>query len=157
MKSNFSELGLDSVAIGRAIRHAGLTRGYQLNMTQLNKLLYIAYGVHLVRFKERLTREHPAAWPYGPVFPRMFNTIRLSDPITDAEYKELPERICSLLDEVVRLFGRYSANALSSWSHQDGSPWARTLERSGGMWNEKIDDEDIFSYFYNFVKMEVPG
>lgn len=152
--SNFIELNLDSIDVGRAIRYVGMTKNMQLNMTQLNKLLYIAYGVHLVRQKQRLTAEHPAAWPYGPVFPRMNNKLKLSDAIIDIEYRSLADDIRRLLNEIVSIFGPIKANILSAWSHEPGSPWALALERSNGKWNQKLDDEDIFDYFYNFVAME---
>ena len=39
------------------------------------KLLYCCYGAVLAETNERLTDEHPKAWPYGPVFPRTFTDI----------------------------------------------------------------------------------
>lgn len=155
--SNFSELNLDSVEVARALRYVGIANNMlQFNMTQLNKLLYIAYGIYLVRYKVRLTAEHPAAWPYGPVFPRVTRKISLSDSITPLEFSRLSEPVRLLLAEVTTLFGDIPANKLSAWSHKEGSPWSHAVERSGGKWNEKLDDEDIFDYFYNFVAMENP-
>lgn len=153
--SNFTELNLDSITVGRAIRYAGIQNGFQFNKTQINKLLYIAYGMLLVRRKERLTAEHPAAWPYGPVFPRMNTKIKLSDPIADKEYNALPDTVRSLIDEVVKKYGHFNARTLSNWSHKDGSPWAKAEDRAEGKWNEKLDDEDIFNYFFNFFSMEI--
>ena len=40
-----------------------------VNMTKVQKLLYITYSVFLRVYRERLLDEHPQAWPYGPVFP----------------------------------------------------------------------------------------
>lgn len=154
--SNFAELNLDSVDVAKALRYVGITNKMQFNMTQLNKLLYIAYGIYLVRYKIRLTTEHPAAWPYGPVFPRVTRKISLSDTINAYEFCMLSEPVRLLLAEVTTQFGDIPANKLSAWSHKEGSPWSRAIERSHGKWNEKLDDEDIFDYFYNFVKMETP-
>lgn len=50
-------------------------RGLEINMTKLQKLLYIAYGTYLAIKNQRLTNEHPQAWPYGPVFPTTRNRL----------------------------------------------------------------------------------
>lgn len=155
--AEFRELGYDSVYIANAIRYSGHKHKFQFNMTQLNKLLYIAYGVRLVSHRERLVKEHPAAWPYGPVFPRVRNHVKLSDLITSNEYDALSDDIKGLIDSVVLTFGKYNAGQLSSWSHQHGSPWEKALSRSDGKWNEKLDDEDIYDFFYTFIKADQGG
>lgn len=155
--AEFITMDNDSVDIAKALRWSGKQHGYQLNMTQLNKLLYIAYGIRLVSHRERLVKEHPAAWPYGPVFPRVRQHIKLSDYITSDEYNKLSGDVQELLDNVVSTFGKYNAGRLSFWSHQYGSPWEKALRRSGGKWNEKLDDEDIYDFFYTFVKADQGG
>ena len=75
--TNFKDLNYDSVEIAKALRYVGQNNGYQFNQTQLNKLLYIAYGTLLVKKNERLTKERPSAWPYGPVFPRLQKNLKL--------------------------------------------------------------------------------
>lgn len=48
-----------------------LRRGIDvISKTQAQKLLYCCYGIVLAAFDERLTDEHPKAWPGGPIFPR---------------------------------------------------------------------------------------
>ena len=47
-----------------------------VNMTKIQKLLYIAYGIYLAVKDSRLTNEHPQAWPYGPVFPTTRNKLQ---------------------------------------------------------------------------------
>ena len=152
--AEYIELGYDSVTIAKALRWAGREKGYQLNMTQLNKLLYIAYGTLLVRKRERLTSEHPAAWPYGPVFPRIHTHIKLSDPVTDKEFNTLNEDTKELLRQVVDSFGDISASKLSAWSHEKGSPWDIAQSKNDKKWNQKLDDDDIYAFFYNFIKVE---
>lgn len=46
-----------------------------INMTKVQKLLYIVYGAFLRIYNERLLNEHPQAWPYGPVFPTTRNKL----------------------------------------------------------------------------------
>lgn len=152
--AEFKELGYDSVDIARALRWAGKEKDYQLNMTQLNKLLYITYGILLVRKRGRLTKEHPAAWPYGPVFPRMHKHIKLSDPVTDREFNELDSDLQGLLRQIVAYLGDIPASKLSAWSHEKGSPWDIAQSKNDTKWNQKIDDDDIYAFFYNYVKAD---
>ena len=152
--AEFKQLEYDSVFMAQAIRYSGKIHNYQLNMTQLNKLLYIAYGMRLVSHRERLVIEHPAAWPYGPVFPRVNRHIKLSDPITDVQYTGLSADIKNLIDDVVSNLGDVRAGTLSAWTHKEGSPWYKALARNEGKWNVKIDDDDIYTFFYSFVKAD---
>ena len=156
--NNFICLELDSVDVANAIRYIAQTKGINVNMTKINKLLYIAYGTMLVNQKKRLTSEHPGAWPYGPVFPRVHRNIKLSDSITSSAYDKLRGidiSITDLLEDVVNKFGRLSATQLSAWSHQSGSPWDIAVKESNGIWNTKLNDEAIYNYFYSFLNMSV--
>lgn len=149
------DLGLlDSVDIAKAIRYSAKQEGIYANMTQINKLLYITYGMMLVQSRRRLTKEHPSAWPYGPVFPRVHKSINLHDEITDIEYKAIEQKDASivyLINIVVKKFGALSAGELSEWSHQSGSPWDIAVRKSEGKWNTKLEDNDIYNYFYSFL------
>lgn len=65
----------DSVTVANYIIAFANENKFFINMTKLQKLLYIAYGVYLSVKNERLTNEHPQAWPYGPVFPTTRNRL----------------------------------------------------------------------------------
>jgi uncharacterized phage-associated protein len=150
----FTDLGLNSVDVAKAIRYSAKQKGVYANMTQINKLLYIIYGMQLVQSKQRLTEEHSAAWPYGPVFPRVHKQVKLSDEITSQEYDKIKQThpdIVALIDEVVSKFSGLSAGELSEWSHQSGSPWDIAVKNSKGKWNTKLGDDDIYNYFYSFA------
>lgn len=60
-------------------------------MTKIHKLLYISYGIFLARENKRLTNEHPQAWPFGPVFPRVHNKVSLDIPPVSVDSLKLPE------------------------------------------------------------------
>lgn len=154
-ENRFDELNLDSVSVARALRWAAKKAGLQINMTQIMKLLYITYGFMLVSDRVRITQEHPRFWPYGPAFPRVNKHVRLFDEITSIEYDNITKYYPSLaetIDEVVGRFGKYTAAQLSAWSHQEGSPWDLAGKRSGGKWNYPLSDDDIYDYFFNFVR-----
>jgi uncharacterized phage-associated protein len=132
-----------------------------INMTKTQKLLYIAYGACLVIFDFRLTNEHPQAWPYGPVFPTTRNKLLKCefDSITfedDKKLKELDEdqELQKLITFVFQGFGEKSAQALTAWSHKDGSPWERTTCLDSFKWGNQIPDEYILDYFKGIIKHE---
>lgn len=54
-----------SVDMAKMIVAYANDRHYFVNMTKVQKLLYIVYGVYLSVNGERFTDEHPKAWPYG--------------------------------------------------------------------------------------------
>ena len=128
-----------------------------INMTKLQKLLYITYGTYLALYNQRLTNEHPQAWPYGPVFPTVRNrllkrdlsSIGLQDvsPQIPAEDKRF-EQVVNL---VLNSFGDKNATTLTLWSHQSGSPWDRIASQEGFTWGEQIPDSYIQEYFNSIL------
>ena len=87
-------------------------RGLEINMTKLQKLLYIAYGTYLAIKNQRLTNEHPQAWPYGPVFPTTRNRLLKKDlsliNLSIPELKDIQKdtEIQSLMMLVLNGFGK---------------------------------------------------
>ena len=84
--------------------------------TKMQKLLYCVYGVVLAQFDRQICREVPHAWPYGPVFPRVF--FHMHEGHSVDEYptrlqRELSPEEQALVARIVRFFGRYSADRLS--------------------------------------------
>ena len=48
-------------------------KNYFVNLTKLQKLMYCVYGAVLVHSDLRICKEHPRAYPHGPVFPKLYN------------------------------------------------------------------------------------
>lgn len=147
----------NSVTVASYIVAMANERGLGINMTKLQKLLYIAYGTYLALNNRRLTNEHPQAWPYGPVFPTTRNRllkkdlskIRISNPDLDV-IKDDKEMIF-LINLVLNSFGDKTATTLTVWSHQSGSPWDRVSSQEGFSWGEIIPDEYIQEYFNSIL------
>ena len=122
-----------------------------LNVTKVQKLLYITYAYYLVRFDRKFINESPQAWPYGPVFPK---TRRNFDELPKIE--NIPETITrdseltSILSEIITRYNKYTATQLSDWSHKPGSPWDYTQKQSGFKWGDRIPDDIIKKYFDQF-------
>lgn len=133
--------------------------GVLLNKTQMNKLLFMCYGMYLAASGGKVLFEDdtPKAWPFGPVFPRVnkrFNPEQIPRSIP-AEKQELFKKdltALQLVDMIVKKYHAYSAFALSEWSHIEGGPWHTTIYGKAGekkpvKWNQSIDNELIREYF----------
>jgi len=60
------------------------------------------------------------------------------------------ESVLSLLDEVVKSFGKFYASALSEWTHIKGSPWDKVVNEMEAP-NSIIPDALIADYFRQHV------
>lgn len=119
-----------------------------VDRTKAQKLLYCCYGAVLAATNERLTDEHPKAWPYGPVFPRTFNDIKKGRLTVDMA-REFEDQ-CSwetldLIKKTIRTFGRYTATQLSNWSHMKDSPWSKADSLAS------LDDREIALFFTRYL------
>ena len=148
----------NSVEVAKYIAAYWNEKGADINMTKIQKILYIAYGTWLAIKDERLVDEHPQAWPYGPVFPSTrnallkmdFNAICWDDIKEENLKNDIELKI--LIDSIFNSqFGEWTANELSAWSHKEGSPWEYTSSVSGAKWGNVIDDNRIKSFFRNKV------
>jgi uncharacterized phage-associated protein len=139
----------NSVVLAKYIAAYANNHNFSINMTKLQKLLYITYGVYLAVKGKRLTNEHPQAWPYGPVFPTTRTKLLkccLDDIITFDDLT-ITEEIKSCVKLVFNSFGSYNASFLSAWSHKPNSPWDKTVNQDGFKWGNTISDEYILPYF----------
>jgi uncharacterized phage-associated protein len=99
--------------------------GEQVSNLKLQKLLYYHQGFHLSYFGSSLFDEDIEAWMYGPVVPIVYNTYKLagSGGLTyEGDVIELHEQEESLFDEVMRVYGEFSAIGLMNMTHQE-KPW----------------------------------
>lgn len=151
----------DSITVAKYIVAKANEKNIPVNITKVQKLLYIAYGIYLAVKESRLTDEHPQAWPYGPVFPRtrkallkypFLSAIALKDETFSTIRKD--NEVNSLLDLVFKKFGDWSAQKLSEWSHQDNSPWDRTTQEDGFKWGDQIVDGFIAPFFKGMLTLK---
>lgn len=120
-----------------------------LGKTQMQKILFICYGVWLANKSGRLFDERPAAWPFGPVFPRVYvwYSARKPKPMTSAEvefWRGHPD-VTQFVWAGVRKLCRVSARRLTEWSHRPGGPW-RDVALSNP-WGKVIPDDRIRTFF----------
>lgn len=144
---------MDSLDVAAYIAQECQKKNIEYNNTKIQKLLYCAYGIMLAWKNERICNEYPRLWPYGPVFPRVFKYINHDNQIENYS-SEFAQRATDneklVIEKTIERYGKYSATALSNWSHNPVSPWSRVKEE-GAPWNSFIPDEYIRAYFKEHV------
>jgi uncharacterized phage-associated protein len=142
----------DSVILAKYMLSYAKENGHDLNMTKIQKLLYMAYGHILSTEGFSISIEKPKAWPYGPVFPRVRGKVSFDNvmSINDAEFAELKKekKITETLELVVNKYSKFTASQLTEWSHIKDGPWDKTTNIEGFKWGvTEIPDELIKDYF----------
>jgi uncharacterized phage-associated protein len=134
-----------------------------LTPMHLQKLCYLAHGFGLAFINEDLIRDPVEAWPYGPVFPILYDALKaygsgkVSDPIRERNWAVTAaargEIVCETFtkqetDVMQRVFDTYAsfpAFQLSALTHEDGSPWHQMY--SEGRRNARIPNHLMRDYF----------
>ena len=149
-KEEVSSCELDSVILAKSLRHMAVIEGIDLTQSQIQTILYIAYGVRLATKNERLTSEHPQMWQYGPVFPRAYNRLRKDSTDGTDEYYSLKTdhpNIFKYLENCFRLYAWTKACILSTPHLSEGTPWSQTRKSNPDRWGVRIEDELIREWF----------
>ena len=126
-------------------------RGCKLTPLQLMKLTYIAHGFSLAALDKDLFSERIEAWKYGPVIPDLYHVTKKFgrnsipfDLIGDEEFSTEGDQR-SILQEVVDKYGKLSGYALSSLTHEAGSPWEQVYRE--GCQGLEIPDSIIREHY----------
>ena len=143
----------DSVLVAKYMLALAHEKRLALNVTKVQKLLYILYGYFIARYGHKIITEEPKAWPYGPVFPKTRKQVDYTNilPLSSGEFSEIKEdrELTEVLDRVIQHYASFSASELSEWSHKPGGPWDKTTKQQGFDWSHPIPDEYIAEYFSN--------
>ena len=148
--SAVSSCELDSVLLAKTLRHMAVIEGISLTQSQIQTIMYIAYGVRLAAKNERLTMEHPQMWQYGPVFPRAYNRLRKDASDGTDEYYSLKTDHPNIFKYLENCFRRYAwtkACILSTPHLSEGTPWYQTRKSNPDRWGVRIEDELIREWF----------
>jgi len=155
-------------AIANEFLQRANAEGRALTNMQLQKLPYIAHGWGLSLLKAPLIGTQPAAWPYGPVYPELYQALRkygagaVSEPISvtvpsgDADDLEvvaatnLTAHEKALLDVVWEKYRTFSGFKLSQITHQDNTPWTKTKDVHG--FYHPIDNGVIQEHYDELVR-----
>lgn len=141
---------LDSVVVAKALQWMATLHDLTLNMSQLQTILYNAYGVWLARNGERLLAEHPQVWKFGPVFPRAYKHLKKNVGTGEVEYDMLRNDHPAKYAFISKCFFRFawtSACVLTAPHVAEGSPWRRVSDANNGKLGVHIDDNMIAEWF----------
>lgn len=125
-----------------------------INSTKAQKLLYCCYGAVLAQTNQRLTDEHPKAWLYGPVFPRISDDInkkRLNVGMAEEFKTACPHDVLKLVNQTITTFGKYTATQLTNWSCLMDSPWKKADPLAA------LDDREIAIFFKAYLPIIKAG
>ncbi len=143
----------DSVLGAKLLLALAYEKDIVLNVTKVQKMLYIIYSYFMAKHNIQIFQETPKAWPYGPVFPRTrkkvdYGILYKKD---SAELKEIvsEKELVEKINSVIAIYSKFSAAELSDWSHMEGSPWDNTTKTPGFKWGDHIPNEFIKEYFSN--------
>jgi uncharacterized phage-associated protein len=141
----------DSVVGAKLLLALAHDNGIVLNITKVQKMLYILYSYYLAKYNVQIFAESPKAWPYGPVFPRTRNKVDFSVvyKINHQELVDLSKEdgVVDTFKSVIESYSKFSASELSKWSHMQNSPWDKTTKLPGFKWGDTIPDTFIKEYF----------
>lgn len=122
----------DSRTVANRLLTLAEARGDTLTPMQLLKLTYITHGWNLGLYGRPLIRDDVQAWRYGPVIPRLYNSVRdfrgnpVRGPIATPNDDRLTAADEDIIQQVYGIYGDRSGPALSRLTHARGTPWALT-------------------------------
>lgn len=133
-----------------------------LTPKQVQKLLYYAYSLYLIKYNERydennmnkLFNDKIEAWKHGPVIRNVYDHIKkvaLSYQLVTckSEIKLSDKKIENFIDKILNVYGQYSGYELELMTHAE-RPWKEAME-TGGL-NQIISDKTIYEYFSSKYK-----
>lgn len=128
----------DPRAVANAILSRAMTEHLPVTHIALQKLLYFAHGLFLLRHRKPLVSGYFEAWNYGPVHPAVYAAFKSSgrEPITcrarrkdlrTGELLDLPELndmpARRVINQTLGAYGDLTAGQLVSLSHARDGPW----------------------------------
>jgi uncharacterized phage-associated protein len=93
---------------------------------KLQKLLYYAQAWHLALYGKALFNDPIEAWVHGPVVPSIFRQYKAYRwaPVSQVSTESLPKKTLTHLEEVWRVYGKFSAGKLERLTHSE-EPWKK--------------------------------
>lgn len=129
--------------------------GKTITPMQSLKLVYLAHGFSLALRGKPLIHNRIEAWKYGPVIPDLYHAIKDwgDQPIgkvTDWHLEALTTSDKELLRSVYNVYSELSGVALSSLTHQPGTPW--DISYRPGSFGELIPNHVIAVHYRDLAR-----
>ena len=117
---------------------------------RLNKMLYFAQAMSLVKLNAPIYQDEIEAWAYGPVIPSIYNKYKTYGRKEIEEVDGNYTSDCFSSDELeillytVNSYDKYSTNELVRLTHVKGGPW----DVAYNIKNNKIISKDEIRNYY---------
>jgi len=133
----------------------GQAHGEPVTNLKLQKLCYYAEAYYWAIYEKPLTGEPFEAWTHGPVSRTLWDLYRdyRWEPILkESQLPEFPKNIQEYLEEIARVFFRFSAYQLERMTHND-KPWqkARGDLPIESKCENTIQTTDMMEYYKRYV------
>lgn len=122
---------------------------------KLQKMLFFAHAAHLALFDTPLVDEDFEAWNLGPVLSTVYQrykTFSRSPIPPPKEARCTDEKLHEFLEEIWKIFGKYTASELVNLSHQKDSPWAKHFNPK--IEHSIIPNDEIKNYYKSFFSVK---
>lgn len=163
-------MAISAIAIANAFIGLGKQNECSdLTPMKLQKLVYFAHGWNLAVSDEPLIDEQVEAWQYGPVVSSIYHAAKMFGNAPIKEFLLAPvdtgnglpvwmpkvlgpqehKEVMPLLHWIWEQYGKFSGVALSNMTHEEATPWKRTVDSHSGniLRNTDIDTDIIRDYF----------
>lgn len=154
-----------AAAVANEFLHLAHRDRKNITPLKMQKLVYFAHGWHLAITGRPLLTEPIQAWKFGPVIPTLYQEFKEygADPIpfpatayvagqgqvvVRLEHEGTPEEVQvarQIIERVWREYGKYTAAQLTTFTHSEDSPWARTPDKEEP--GTVISNDEIRDYF----------
>ena len=149
---------LNAVDVANVIIRVAHETGKTISNMKLQKLLYLAQGIHLALKNDTpLFADSIEAWKYGPVIPSVYHKFKIyfsgDIPVTHpfaSGTATLDEDQLKLVRKVVDLYGGLSAISLSNFTHLQESPWFSVYNAK--TFSAEIPTSSISTYFKGWIE-----
>lgn len=148
---------LSAVDVANEIIRVAHETGKSISNMKLQKLLYLAQGIHLALKTDAPLFDDPIeAWKYGPVVPSVYHKFKIyfsgeipqNHPFT-GNAVELNSDQKKIIERVVELYGGLSAMRLSNFTHLEESPWFEIYNANS--FSAEIPTLSISTYFKGWI------
>ncbi|WP_031425738.1 Panacea domain-containing protein [Flavimarina sp. Hel_I_48] len=124
----------------------------KLTPIKLIKLVYFAHSWYLTLTDgEKLVDERIQAWKYGPVFPSLFDNIKLkgkieiSDPLPYDREETISKDDAEFLERIWDMYGSYNGIELSAITHANDTSWQKIYKEDTR--DSEIPNEEILRHY----------
>ena len=137
--------------VAEAIIFLSKKQGMGTDPLKLQKLLYFAQAISLVRNNRPIFKDSIGAWKYGPVINSVYKKYKnyknrnIECDLETIDNLNLSEKDIAVLEDTLETFKRYTGGQLTKMTH-DHLPWKEVF-REGRKKNPTIKNERMREYY----------